>query len=617
MKVAANIPVCNFNVFRKVFITFILLLAITIQVSAQKNDTLDIYNRIKKHAYKRKSTTLLYHAVFVDPAPKKYENQPLSDEQRKENQNLKYEGKIIRNIEIIAFDPFGYSVNDTSLKTINPLQKIGNHYHIITRKRIIKNLLLFNANEPLEALKLNESERVLRQMQYINDARIYVNPCLNSDSVDIKVMVLDKWNIDVPASISTTGGRITLRNKNFLGLGQRYEQMGAYQLSGDYQLSGRNRIENIGKSFVSSDVFYNTNNKFTQIGIAFDRPFYSPLAKWAGGVATNNTFSNFVFTDSSDVVEKYKVNYYSSDAWAAKNAHPIIGKRINRKVSNLTIAFRHAQTYYGQRPSSSVDTTGIYQNAQMYLGSVGFALSKFYKDQYIFRFGANEDIPEGLIIQFTTGYYNKELTGLKQYIGFDISRGKHLKKVGYLSGSISYGSLLDFISKDNATLNMGVTYFTDLLQSKRWYFRQFLYLKYTDGFNKPENEKITFNSKELYGFESNMLNGKTKLVLNLESVTYMPYNIIGFKFAPVVLVGFGALDNNYANLLKGKVYQAYSVGFMIRNENLLNNSFKITYGFYPNMPNSEGKNYKLNPNLSISLKVHSFLFYKPYMVAYE
>ena len=215
-------------------------------VSAQTNDTLSVYKKIKRIAYKHKATTLLYHAIFVEPVPKKYDKKPLSDEQKKVDPNLKYEGKIIRNIEIVTYDPFGFSVNDTNHREINPLQKIGNHYHIKTRDRIINNLLLFKNNDPIDLLVINESERILRQTAYINDARIYIIRSPSRDSVDIKVMVADKWNIDIPVSGGISGGHLTVRNRNVLGLGQRYEQYVAYNVNGAYEFTGRNTIGNIG-----------------------------------------------------------------------------------------------------------------------------------------------------------------------------------------------------------------------------------------------------------------------------------------------------------------------------------------------------------------------------------
>jgi hypothetical protein len=592
---------------------------------SQTNDTLSIYKKIKKIADKHKITTLLYHAIFVEPVPKKYDAKPLSEKQKKVDPNLKYEGKIIRKIEIITYDPFGYSVNDTSRKVINPLQKIGNHYHVTTRHRIVNNLLLFKNNDSLDLLKINESERILRTTGYVNDARIYVIPIegekfqpLQADSVDIKVMVQDKWNLDAPISGGTTGGHITLRDRNILGLGQQYQQDIAYNVNGNYAFTGSNNIVNLGHSFISSNVFYTTNNNLTQTGFALNRPFYSPLAKWAGGISVSNTWGTYPYIDTVEKVnKKLTLNYYSSDIWIAKNVHPVLGTIANRRASNLIVAFRYAETHFQNRPSFSIDKSLTNVNTSLYLGSVGFAVSKFYKDQFIYRFGANEDVPEGLIVQYLYGLLYKEQTGIRYYSGFNIARGKHVENIGYFSGNVAYGTLFNESVRNDATFNIGGMYFTDLLRSKKWYFRQFLYLKYINGINKTPTEKITLRSDELYGFNSGTLLGKSKIVVNLEGVTYMPYNIIGFQFAPVLLMGFGMLETDSIKLFTGHVYQSYALGLLIRNENLLTSSFEVSYGVYPYLPDGNKNNFKFNPVISFTLKVQSFLFAKPDIVVYQ
>jgi hypothetical protein len=206
---------------------------------------------------------------------------------------------------------------------------------------------------------------------------------------------------------------------------------------------------------------------------------------------------------------------------------------------------------------------------------------------------------------------------MQNYLGIDISRGRHIDKIGYLSANAAYGTLLKNTQPGNATLNLGFTYFTDLLRSKKWYYRQFIYLKYVNGFNKPNYEKITLRSDELYGFNSGTLLGTSKILFNLEGVTYAPYNLIGFRFAPLILLGLGMLESNNVKLFSGHVYQSYAIGLLIRNENLVNASFKFTYGVYPFLPNQNNHNLKFNPSISFTVRFRSFTFSKPDLVTYN
>lgn len=611
------------NVFSKKYFLVGIVLLLTAGINAQtrdpvpQKDTLAIYKKIKKAFYKHRATTILYHAIFVDPAPQQYKVKPLSDNQKKEDPNLKFKGKIIRKIIVQVYDPFGYSVNDTSKKEINVFQTMGNKYHIKTRRRIIRNLLLIAPNDTLDPVKINESERLVRAARYVSDAQIYVEK-VNADSVDVKLFVQDRWTLDAPGSATATGGHITLRDRNVLGSGQQLQQYIAYNMNKEYEFSGRYSIANIFNSYISSDVFYSTTNTMTQTGIAFNRAFYSALTKWAGGAAIDKTWGTYNYTSSIENEKKRTdLDYYNVDTWIGRSMNTGTGKHINRRFNNIVAAFRYAETHYQHRPSFLIDTNRLNINSSLYLTSLGFSLSKFYKDQYIFRFGANEDIPEGIIIQFLYGLLTKEFRDIRYYAGVDISRGKHFDNVGYFSANATYGSFFNDKETGNATLRLGLTYFTDLLRTKKWYFRQFVYWKYINGINKPVNEKITLRPDELYGFNSGSLRGNSKMILNLEAVTYAPYNLVGFRFAPLILMGFGMLETEAVKLFAGHVYQSYAIGLLIRNESLLNTSFQVTFGAYPYLPEGVEHYTKFNPTVSFTVKFRSFAISKPNVVNYE
>jgi len=85
----------------------------------------------------------------------------------------------------------------------------------------------------------------------------------------------------------------------------------------------------------------------------------------------------------------------------------------------------------------------------------------------------------------------------------------------------------------------------------------------------------------------------------------------------VAFIGIGLLQNESQGLFKSKIYQPYSTGILVRNESLLNSSFEITFGLYPNQPDYSKPVYKLNPVTSFTLKIRSFEISKPSVVGYE
>ena len=168
------------------------LLVFSAGASKGQNDSLRIYKKIKKAAHRYRLTRMAYELVFVDPEPREYPSEPASGEEKNVNPYLLYPGKIIRQVNIQVLDPFGYSVTDSVPKRINLAQKAGNRAHITTRKWIVQNRLLFKANDTINPLALSESERILREAVFVNDARVFISPTPSRDSVDVNVIVIDK-----------------------------------------------------------------------------------------------------------------------------------------------------------------------------------------------------------------------------------------------------------------------------------------------------------------------------------------------------------------------------------------------------------------------------------------
>src|SRR5690606_34368953 len=103
------------------------------------------------------------------------------------------------------------------------------------------------ALQPLDPLRTSESERVLRASPYINDAHILVEPVAGArDSVDLLVLVHDKWSIDVDGEADLSSASARVRERNFLGWGQSVEQRVGVALGEPrLDLSGSHQVYNV------------------------------------------------------------------------------------------------------------------------------------------------------------------------------------------------------------------------------------------------------------------------------------------------------------------------------------------------------------------------------------
>jgi hypothetical protein len=600
---------------RNRFVLIFICIFIVLPSIAQERDSLRLYKKIKKAAYKYRLTRLAYEATFRDPEPQEYP-EPATKEEKQVNPYLKVRGSVIRKINITVYDPFGYSVNDTTPKKIDWSQRMGNNIHVTTRKFIVYNRLLFHENDSVDALKFSESERLLRAAVFVNDARIYVVPTKSRDSVDVNVVVQDKWPVTIPAEVTDQNANAQFRNNNLFGSGQQFEQYAKVTRDLLYTLKGYYNISNIDNTYISSQLGYLSDPSETNVYLNFDKPFYSFFATWAGGLSLNHTWRTYTHTDTIEgITTKMPLNNFGYDVWLAKTIKVSDRKTLFNQSTNIILGGRFYNGIYLNRPSFTLDTAHQYLNNSAFIGNVGFAVQQYYKDKYIYRFGANEDVPEGFVVQFIYGGLKRELNKIRYYNGVEVARAKHFD-FGYLSATFSYGIFYNVKVPNDVTTNYNIQYFSELMRKGNWFFRQFLNFNLVHGENKIEKQKITLRSDDLYGFQPESLTGNTKMVLNSETVAYMPYNLIGFKFAPVLMVGLGMLGDPLNPIVQSRLYQGYSLGMMIRNENLLTSTFQISVGVYPFFPDKKNLSIIYNPVTSFTLRVRAFSVGRPDFIAY-
>ncbi|MES2566165.1 MAG: hypothetical protein V4565_04830 [Bacteroidota bacterium] len=579
-----------------------------------------LYKKIKKVAYKYKITQRAYELVFVDPEPQEYPVQPVTKEVKNVNPYLKYEGRIIKDIKITVYDPFGHNVNDTNMANINRSQKMFNRAHITTRRFVILNKLLFKVNDNINPLSLSETERILREALFISDARIYISkPKRKKDSVTVNVIIQDKWPIILPVLVSDVFIDAKFKNNNLFGVGQQFGQFTRYKKPGEWELTGYYGVANIDNTYIAGQIGYKYDKDQTVVGLSLERPFFSPLTTWAGGITLSHTWKQYKYTDS--IIGESKTSPLNSigyDIWAGKSLKL---KRLSKDKSffnqstNFILGARFYENRYVTRPAEKIDPGRSYYHSTAALGNICFSIQQYYKDKYIYRFGANEDVPEGLIVQFIYGGLKYEYIKIRYYTGIEVARAKHFKKFGYLSATFSYGIFFNEKVPNDITTNYKLTYFSDLIKKNRWYLREFLIYNFVHGANKLANETINFGD-ELYGFENRTLSGNTKMTLNSETVAYLPYNIIGFRLAPVVNLGIGIIGSKTNKLMNSNLYQAYTIGVMLRNENLLSSTFQFSIGAYPFFPDGGKFTMKYNPISSFTLRVRAFTVSKPEFISY-
>jgi hypothetical protein len=617
-----------FNRFKLLFALFILCTSVHAQQGNEApckgdsvciKDSLQFYRTLHDFAARRKITSWMYGAVFRDPPPPA-SSKPMVKVQVVVSSAYKpYQGKVIRRIHIITVDPLGKAVDDTLILPGGFVQRAGNAIHIKTKNHTIRNKLLFKKGDILDSLKLIESERIIRQSTGIRDAKISpICPAIDGDSIDILIAVRDLWSISGDGMVSMNTNSLHFGDNNFLGLSHTIQNRVSYDVTipNSFIATGNYQVTNIENTFISGNAYYTYSEWNKTVGLSFDRGFISTITKWAGGF--NNAVVNTVWPISigTELINS-PLNYHLHDAWLGRSFH-LTKTKINRyNDPRVIITGRVSDLQYTQRPSFRYDSLRKNQNTLLYMGSIGFCTRSYYKDINIYRFGRVEDVPEGRLLALVGGYQIAEFDE-QAYYGLRFAAGNHFNHFGYLGEKAEYGTFLRNGLSHQAVINLELNFLTDLLQYRKWSAREFINFKSTFGMRRDAGEHITLNDPYgIYGFNSPLLQGTDKTCVNMSTVIYMPYKFIGFQFAAILFAGFGKLVNVTQQLLSPPVYQAYGIGVLLRNENLVINTIQISLNYYPLVPGKHPDFFQFNPSTLSDLKFTDFYLSKPDYIGYQ
>ena len=131
---------------------------------------------------------------------------------------------VIGTIDIVAHEVF-----DEPSGGFAAFYRVANKVHISTRERIIRRELLFAPGEEVNLQRLEQTERNLRALTFLRDARVEaVSAGTNGDDqaerVDVRVTTWDAWSLTPRIDFEQVDDRTTwdlgVTEKNLFGLGK-------------------------------------------------------------------------------------------------------------------------------------------------------------------------------------------------------------------------------------------------------------------------------------------------------------------------------------------------------------------------------------------------------------
>jgi hypothetical protein len=579
-------------------------------------DSAYIYKKLEEFSSKRKITKMMYGLVFrpVNPKPQVSTSSPKIIE--KPVIFADYEGKVIRNISIVTYDPFGYNPKDTSVHPDNFALKAGNAVHIKTWPAKIRNIIIVKKYDTFDSLRIKESERLVRAQSFVRE--VYIRPSIVNDSVDLFIRVYDVWSIIVTGAATPTALSIDGKDRNFLGAGHQF--VGFYKqniTTGINSYMGNYIIPNIHNTYISSSMKYfaDENRNFFQ-SISLSRPFYSVFTSWAGGVSLQRSLTREVLTgfDSTSFEQRYRFN--SQDYWLGRSWQPFKGASEERRSTSLILSGRYLRVKYLERASEAFDSLRFHANEDFYLMSFGLSKRHYKIDNYIFKYGFLEDIPSGRAYSIVAGYQVKD--SMPRLYAASRLYAANYYKWGYFNLYLEYGTFFRNKRTEEGCFVAGINYFSNIIRIKRWRLRQFIKTHYTIGFDRKDYESLSINeSAGIEGFNSSGLRGTEKLLLTLQLQSYAPWNILGFRFGPYVVCSFGMLGTEKTGFKRSPLYSSFGIGLLLRNDYLITSNFEFSIAFYPSIPGVKNNVIKMNPVKTTDFGLRGFDISQPSTVNYQ
>jgi hypothetical protein len=541
-----------------------------------------------------------------------------------ENPFLKYKGKIIRRVETVALG-FDYDIDDTLEIKNNLAVRASKFFHKNTTDKVIERNLFFKTGDRLSPYLLADNERFLRELVYIKDANIYVVPAaINSDSVDVIVLTKDVFSIGGKLLINSAEYiRGEIREENFLGSGTRLSISGLYEKNRFPQngIAGELVKRNIGGSFIDftagyqdyRNAFSSDRNQETIFYTRLEKPLVTPYIPSTGALEWSYQRTRNVYQTDSLYRDSIKYASYNIDGWFGYSLDSKRSLYANKEIRiHRFVALRVFKQFYQIIPGAyktAVNTK--FTDFTGSLSSINFFKQVFYKTNFIYGFGRNEDIPEGFSIALTAGYITKQRIR-RPYSGLDLSLSNFKQKGFYSTYTFRIGGYFYRKRFEDIDMLFNVDHFTRLRKLRpNWFNRVFISTGIAAQGNPVLNTPLFLRSDfGLPYFSNDADSADLRATVKVESVFYNTTKILGFRFAPFVFTDAILLKPAKLGLQHSDIFTAIGGGVRTRNENLVLGTVELKCYYFPRII-GDMRTWKIELNSNIRFKYRSSFISRP------
>jgi len=537
----------------------------------------------------------------------------------------KMEGKRINSIHI---EQRHFGATLTSDKSIikDPLTRLADKLHNNTNNKIIQKNLFIKEGEILNPMIIAYNEKWLRDLPFIQDARIVAYP-LSSDTNSVDLFVITKDIFPFGASFNMKSAKAydaSISSENMNDKGNSFSINNSY----DYARSTKTGMgafyiaRNILGSFIDLNVggktfennYSNGASSASYVYVKGERQLLNPMSRWSGGLELSISKNKNVFPSKwSDSLYKTTLDYNLKrfDVWAGYQLFNTPDQYSKNNPRHF-IQYRFFHNDFLSRPVNYLEQVDKdYQNLIGHIVSYTVIQQKIIRTQYLYGFGRNEDLPSGKSITFTAGHFTREKERLPyagiQFENYSLSNSEDFRHLNLSIGSCYLDKKLQDIRLLASLEDISKIHYL----TSGYRYRRIINLSFTETLNNKYNEALLINS--LYGIPQltkERIRGGTRISANWESIWYNSRAFYGFRSAPFAFANLTYMRTIGASIKSGDIYSAIGSGIRVRNENLIFGTMELK-GFYFPRTNLQLSPWNISFSTNLRFKYNSKIISKP------
>lgn len=442
------------------------------------------------------------------------------------DEQMQAEGAVIGKIIFDTRQIF----DESDRREDNGLYRLANDLHIRTRRSTVRAQLLFREGDRYDARKLAETERNLRTLSFLYDARI-VPVRYERGTVDVKVITKDVWTLSPGISFGRSGGtnssRFELQENNLFGWGKKIQishGSNVDRTSTDIEYSDPNLL---GSRWTLGAGYANSNDGSDR-SLSFGQPFYSLDTPWSSTFKVRQFYRTVSRYNRGEIVDQLHrdEDYYEISGGMSSGL-------VDGWVRRWTGGIRYDRNEFRQAPTT-LPAQLLPPSRTVSYPYIGFGILQddYRKVGDLNQIGRTEDLYFGTQFNIELGFDSANLGATRNgaIVNANVLKGMQLGPLSQLFLTSTFTSRVESGQARNLILDGTASYYW------RWRPDRVFYV-FLGGTTvhamDPENQLLIGGDSGLRGYPLRYEAGTSRALLTVEQRFYT-------EWYPFRLARFGA-----------------------------------------------------------------------------